>query len=66
MPIIDLDISNDALRIKLHIYDVFTICSKHGTVGLSKLKCDVSSCSNYENDKVKPAKLSRRNMLTLK
>ena len=47
-----------------YISDV-TICSNHDSVGFGNSKYDVRFCSNYEHDKIKLAKLSRRKMLAL-
>ena len=47
---LESDINDDALKIKFYVYDVFMICSKHGTLSPDNLKCDVCSCSNYEQD----------------
>ena len=49
--------------IKFHIYEVFTICSKHGTIGSGNM-CGVCSKSVYVGRN--PIKLSRRKILTLK
>ena len=49
--------------IKFHIYEVFTICSKHGAIGSGNV-CDVCSKSVYVGKK--PVKLSRRKILNLK
>ena len=51
--------------IKFHIYEVFTIYSKYGTIGSGNM-CDVCSKSVYVGKVNKPAKLSRRKILTLK
>ena len=64
IPILGSDISVDMLRIKLHIYDVFTICSKHDTLGPGNSKYDVCSCSNYEHDNVKPVTSNRKKIDT--
>ena len=51
--------------IKFHVYEVFTIYSKHGTI-VSGNVCDVCSQSVYVGKVNKPVKLSRRKILTLK
>ena len=47
---LESDINDDALKINFYVYDVFMICSKHGTLSSDNLKCEVCSCSNYEQD----------------
>ena len=65
VPTVELEVSIDSLIIKFHIYEVFTICSKHGTIGCSNVY-DVRSKSVYVGNVNKPVKLSRRKILTLK
>ena len=49
--------------IKFHIFEVFTVCSKHGKIGSGNV-CDVYSKSIYVGKE--PVKLLRRKLLTLK
>ena len=49
IPSVESDASNHSLRINFHIYEVFTICSKHGVIGSSNLLCNI--CSNSVHDK---------------
>ena len=37
IPSVESDASNHSLRINFHIYEVFTICSKHGVIGSGNL-----------------------------
>ena len=49
--------------IKFHLYEVFTIYSKHGVIGSGNV-CDLCSQSVHIGKKL--VKLSRREILTLK
>ena len=62
---VESDETIDFPTIKLHIYEVFTICSKHGTIGSGNV-CDVYSKSIYVSKVNKHVNLSRRKILTLK
>ena len=61
--IVESDETLDSPIIKFHIYEVFTICSKHGIIGSGNV-CDL--CSQSVHVGKKPVKLSRRKFLTLK
>ena len=63
IPIVESDETFDSPIIKFHIYEVFTICSKHDTIGSGDV-CDL--CSQSVHVGKKPVKLSRRKILTLK
>ena len=65
IPTVESDETIDSPMIKFHIYEVFTICSKHGIIGSGNV-CDVCFKSVYIGKVNKPVKLSRRNILTLK
>ena len=64
-PTVESDETFDSPIIKFHIYEGFTICSKHGTIKSGNV-CDVCSQSVYVGKVNKPVKLSRRKILTLK
>ena len=54
------------LIIKIHIYGVFIICSKHGIACPGNLKYNLYSWFKYEHDKKGSVRLSIRKVLTLK
>ena len=63
IPTVESNETFDSPIIKFHIYEVFTICSKHDTIGSGNV-CDL--CSQSVHIGKKPVKLSRRNILTLR
>ena len=66
IPTVEWDETIHSPIIKFHMYEVFTIYSKHGTIGHVKFICHVYS--NFYSVSVvkKTTKLSRRKTLTLK
>ena len=65
IPTVESDETIDSPIIKFHIYEVFTICSKHGIIGSGNV-CDVYSQSISVGKLNKPEKISRRKIITVK